>query len=186
MTQQEKKIFRFAAYEIREKGLSFTMSDLSTRAGISKKTLYEIFRKKEDVVMKLIIESHGSIREQQNILYDDHSLTAVEKIKRILTVVPEFHFAFNYTFLIELKKKYPAVYNKVNELLKFDWDRTFELMNEALNKKQIKRFNKILFKEMYCSTIMSVHDMKLLSDLNMTYEQTLTEIIDIMIEGILL
>lgn len=175
---------RVAAYEVQEKGLSFTMSDLAVRNGISKKTLYEIFRTKEEVIMKLIEESHRSIKEQQHVLYNDTALTAVEKLKRLLTVVPEFHFAFDYAFLMALKKKYSVVYDKVEALLKSDWDRTFALMNEAADKKQIKRVNKVLFKEMYCSTIMAVHDMKLLSDLNMTYAQTLEEIIDIMIEGI--
>ena len=162
------------------------MFELSNQLGISKKTLYEIVRSKEDLILEIIEASRKSIKEQQAMIYDDQSLSNIQKLRSLLTVVPVFHMAFNYNRLEELKKRYPAIYERVVFLFESDWDRTFGIMQTAIDSKEMKTINLSLFKKIYINAVTALHDDFTFEKLNLTYKQALEEIISILLEGIIL
>ncbi len=185
MDNLKERLLEATAIEIEENGLSFTMSDIANRLGISKKTLYECVSSKEEVINSLIDESRDSIKRRQLSILEKSSSNAVEKIKALLTVVPDFHLAFNYRRLLQLKRKYPGIYERVVTLFEDDWEPTFELMKKAMFDGEMKDVNLFLFREMYCSAVTSLYDERKLEKLDLTYKQSLEGIIEILLGGIL-
>ena len=61
----------FVTYqEMNKHGLKFTMDDIAARLGISKKTLYKIFRSKDDLIIAVIQSLISSTEEKEKEILD--------------------------------------------------------------------------------------------------------------------
>ncbi|MFA9397646.1 MAG: TetR/AcrR family transcriptional regulator [Clostridiaceae bacterium] len=186
MTHELDEVFKTALEQFQIKGLSFTMEDLSSNMGISKKTLYEIIPSKEAVINLIIHEARNSIKERQAEIFQDDSLDVVTKIQCILKVVPKFHNIFTYKRLLEIKKSYPSLYQEIINLLNEDWEPTFNLFNQGIKEEKIKPINLILFKEIFISALTTVNEKSITELEDISYKQLLNQIISILFDGILL
>ena len=72
-----------------KKGLKFTMDDLASLLGISKKTIYTVFPDKNSLVLEMVDYCFSSIKESEQKVLQDLSLDTVGKIRAILGVLPE-------------------------------------------------------------------------------------------------
>ena len=181
-----RRMIEAVAREVSEKGFSFTMSDLSGRMGVSKKTLYEFISSKEDVINSLIDELRESIKFEQNRILAEGQMDVIEKIRSLLTVVPELHYAFNYRRLVELRKKYPEIYQRVVDLFDKDWEPTFGLMKIAMEQNRMKTINLTLFKMLYFNAVTGAYTEEALAELDLTYRQSLEGIVEILLDGIVI
>ena len=72
-----------------KKGLKFTMDDIASLLGISKKTIYTVFPDKNSLVLEMVDYCFSSIKESEQKVLQDLSLDTVGKIRAILGVLPE-------------------------------------------------------------------------------------------------
>ena len=72
-----------------QKGLKFTMDDLAKELSISKKTIYTVYDDKEALFLAMVDYIFDSIKESEQMILTDPSLSVVEKLHRILGVLPE-------------------------------------------------------------------------------------------------
>ena len=72
-----------------EKGLKFTMDDLAKHLGMSKKTIYTVYREKQTLFMAMVDHAFDSIKESERKVMDDPDTDTVEKLRRILGVLPD-------------------------------------------------------------------------------------------------
>ena len=70
------------------KGMKFTMDDIAHNLGISKKTIYTVFKNKEEMFLELVDYLFDGIKEEELRIYEDDSLSTVEKVRMILGVLP--------------------------------------------------------------------------------------------------
>ena len=96
-----------------KKGLKFTMDDLASLLGISKKTIYTVFPDKNSLVLEMVDYCFSSIKESEQKVLQDLSLDTVGKIRAILGVLPEGYRELDLRQLYQLKERYPEVYEKV-------------------------------------------------------------------------
>lgn len=113
MTEEKKELITkimglFTKYGIR----SITTSDIARELGISKKTLYEYFKDKSEIVefsLNLIYENRvkqfEAIREKQ--------LNAVESLLEIYSLITEMIKTTSPTLEHDLRKYYPDIFTKV-------------------------------------------------------------------------
>ncbi|HRW35220.1 MAG TPA: TetR/AcrR family transcriptional regulator [Thermotogota bacterium] len=182
----QQRILEEAVELIKGKGLSFTMSELAIRLGVSKKTLYEWFESKQALILEILETSRKSIKEQQALIYEDDTLSDTQKVRRLLTVVPRYHLAFDSNRMEELKKRYHEIYERLVHLFESDWEKTFKIMTSAMEKKEMKPVNLLLFKRIYINAVISLHDEFSFEKTNLSYQQALEEIISILFEGVIL
>ena len=88
-----------------EKGLKFTMDDVAKILGISKKTIYTVFRDKESMFFTMVDYMFDSIKESERQILADEGLTTLEKIRKILAVIPEGYRDIDFRHLYLLKDK---------------------------------------------------------------------------------
>mgnify|MGYP001528334403 CR=1 FL=1 len=67
-----------------QKGLKFTMDDLAKELSISKKTIYTVYDDKEALFLAMVDYIFDSIKESEQMILTDPSLSVVEKLHRIL------------------------------------------------------------------------------------------------------
>jgi len=100
----------FSKYGIR----SITMDYIASELGVSKRTLYEIFKDKDDLVYQAIIEGTKEHRKMcQNIISESSNI--IEAIYRIGEFNHELFAKTNPLFFEDLKKYHLTIYNKFHQ-----------------------------------------------------------------------
>ncbi len=100
----------FSKYGIR----SITMDYIASELGVSKRTLYEIFQDKDDLVYQAIIEGTKEHRKMcQNIISESSNI--IEAIYKIAKFNHELFAKINPLFFEDLKKYHFSIYNKFHQ-----------------------------------------------------------------------
>ena len=97
-----ERILEGALNVFKAKGPKFTMDDLATEMKMSKKTIYTVFRDKNELMCEMLDYAFDLIKEAEDKIYYDDSLSTIEKIRGILAVLPESHYGFDYTAMHQL------------------------------------------------------------------------------------
>lgn len=127
----EKNILDNATNLFMQYGLkSVTMDDIAGKSGVSKKTIYQFFKDKNDII-KSSIKDHFE-KHRQNILEAINSTkTATEALVELSSCMKKQVEAINPAVLYDLQKYYPKSYQKVVE---FKQEFMLDLVINMLNK----------------------------------------------------
>ncbi len=104
---QEKATELFDRYGIR----SVTMDDIAGQLGISKKTIYQSFADKDELV-EAVFELHMHESKDRCISDQQHAENAVHEIFLAMDMVSELLKCMHQNILFDLEKYYPKVYKK--------------------------------------------------------------------------
>ncbi len=172
--------------EFNEKGLKFTMEQLAKRLGISKKTLYVEFNDKESLFVESVERCFNEIKESERKIFENETLDIIEKIRKIIIVLPEQYKAMDFRKLYGLQETYPHIYKKIEDKIEGDWDRTIQLLEQAMREGRIKKVNLVVLKTIISSTIEAYISTNILTDNNIEYINGLEEMINIIMDGIII
>lgn len=167
-----------------QKGLKFTMDDIAAELGMSKKTIYKIFRDKESMFLAMVDYMFDSIKEsEEKILYDE-SLSTVEKIHRILGVLPDGYREIDFRSLYLLKDKFPTIYEKVEIRLETGWEKTLALLEQGIEEGVIRPIRTPIVKLMFEAALEQFFQRDVLIQNQISYKDALDEVVQIIMEGI--
>ena len=122
MVTVKEKILAAAAIMIEEKGISFRMDDLAKALTISKRTLYEQFRSKHEIVETILVHGAEEIYRQHENIVKNKSLNVEEVLDRYFKVRSNMYAAFNGESFIEIFLAIPQLQETLKTLFKKDWD----------------------------------------------------------------
>lgn len=171
--------------EFNKSGLKFTMDDISKNLGISKRTLYTVVKDKNTLFLEAVDEVFRSIKESEKEILDDNSLDVVDKLRRILVVLPKKYQTIDFRQLYELKANYPKVYEKMESRLETDWEPTFQVLEQAIGEGRIKDISFPVFQSMISGTIEHYLSHTILIENRIPYEKALQDMLDIIFDGML-
>ena len=98
-----------------QKGVkSMTMSDIANELGISKRTLYEVFHDKEDL-LENCISSHIEKADKSIQILADSSEDVIDTMMRIYARSLDEMRMINHSVMYDLKKYHSRLYKKVEE-----------------------------------------------------------------------
>lgn len=167
-----------------QKGLKFTMDDIAKELGISKKTIYKVFNDKEEMFLEMVDYLFDQIKVSEEEVMQDDSLTTLEKISKILGVMPESYREIDLRKLYELKDKYPATYHRVEERLETGWENTIALLEQGIKEGVIRPVPIFLVKTMMESALEQFFQRDVLIANNISYGEALDHVVDILVMGI--
>lgn len=179
-----ERIIHAAIEEFSSKGLKLTMDDIAKNLHISKKTLYNVYNNKEDVFLAVADYCFKEIKESEQRIAEDPELTTIEKLKQVMIVLPGRYQNIGLSSLYQLKDKYPAVYTRVEHYLGSDWDLTIALLKKGMDEGVIRPISIPIFKAMFESTLESFFKDQVLIDNHISYEEAMTEMINLLLNGI--
>jgi len=109
---------------------SVTMDDVAKHLGISKKTLYEYFTDKEDLVKQVLVWDYN--RKLDFFLkIEKKNLNAVEELFEVYKMIKEIFTDYNPSAEYDIRKYYPALFAQLREIKR---KRMFELSMMNMNK----------------------------------------------------
>ena len=184
MQEVKEEIMNAVLEEFQDKGLKFTMDDIARHVGMSKKTLYEIFRDKDTLFDEMVAHTFSKIKEEERKVLDNPELSIVEKIRKIMIVLPGRYENLNVKQSALLEQKYPKVYRQIQKRLESDWEPTIALLREGMEAGQIRRISIPVLKAMLEGTIGQFFSTDVLSGETVSYAQALEDMMDIIMHGI--
>jgi AcrR family transcriptional regulator len=147
---------------------SVTMDDVAKHLCISKKTLYEYFTDKEDLVRKIVLLDHNNrskfFREIKN-----RNLNALEELFEVYKMINTIFRDYNASMEYDIHKYYPELYSMVKEIRrKKIYDTMYNNMNKGkkeglyrkeLNSKIIARLLVFKVENMYDTDIFTMEEL---------------------------
>jgi len=109
----KERIVENASVLFFQKGVkSITMSDIANELGISKRTLYEVFRDKEEL-LETCICCHMSKGDKAIEELAEHSEDVIDSMMRIYAQALDEMRQMNHSVMFDLKKYHPNIYKKI-------------------------------------------------------------------------
>ncbi len=178
------KILNAAIMAFNEDGVKFTMDSVASRISISKKTIYKFFSGKDEMILAAINAGFDEVKAAEQRIIKDDSLDIVEKLKRVIIVIPDQYQQVDWRRLNEFADYSPKAFALLNKRITSGWDSTFALFKKAVKEKRIKNINPMFFKNMIESCISGFISSDFLVNEKIPYQEALSTMIDIMINGI--
>jgi len=165
-----------------EKGGKFTMDEVAARLFISKKTLYEMVHSKEELAVQVIEYYFNEVAAKQKAIHEDGSLTTLEKLRSLLCATPDLPIRKYH--LHELRMSFPAAFKMLDSKLRFGWDQTISVIEQAKSEGVIRQdMDNQLFIKLYSAAIEEIlQENEIRNDLDFRRQQE--EIVEILLNGI--
>nr|WP_297763687.1 TetR/AcrR family transcriptional regulator [uncultured Butyrivibrio sp.] len=170
--------------QFNQKGMKFTMDDISKELHISKKTIYREFDDKDELFYATVDYGFSAIKKKEAEILADESLGLIEKISKLIVCLPDNYKNIDFRRVYQLKEKYPKVYMKIAEKVESDWGETVKLLNQAMDQGLIKRVPVELIKLMVEGAIEKFLSSEELANSQYSYEESLNMMINVLINGI--
>lgn len=179
----KERIMNAFIEEILDKSMKFTMDDLARRLGISKRTLYEHFSSKVDILDAIIDSSLAAFDQKTDDILDDPNLTLLEKIKKAIAVAPTFTEFYDLRILEQMKRYYPAQWKKMHTALN-QWDDLRHLIEQAIEEELIVQANVPLVMKLIIDATNTTLDRRFFQENSLTVNEALSSIVDIILYGL--
>lgn len=167
-----------------QKGLKFTMDDVAKVLSMSKKTIYTVFDDKESLFLTMVDYIFDKIKDSERQVLEDESLDTLEKIRRILGVMPEGYREVDLRQLYGLRDKFPHIYARVEERLENGWESTIALIDRGMEEGVIRPVSIPLVKMMLEASLEQFFQRDILIQHQMNYVDALEQVVDILVYGI--
>lgn len=169
--------------ESRINGVKFTMDDLARRLGISKRTLYEHFPSKVNILDSIIDMTLEEFDEQTSNIIENTEFTLVEKIRKTIVVMPKYNEFYDFHILEQLKRFYPEQWERVNREL-YEWDDLKGLLEEGIKTGVIKDRNIDLLMKIIIVAMNATFNRQFFLEHSISVTEALETIVDMLLMGI--
>ena len=158
----------FYAYGLK----NLSMDELSSRLGISKKTLYTYVRNKEELVEKIFLDEESEIMKMSGEI-DKYPVNAIEKLLKISQLVNEEMKWINPMIRFEMKKYYSQIYEAhVERKRKLVFEGMKININQGISEKIYRDdINVDLVTTIYLNSFVELNNSDICKVLNINYIQ---------------
>ncbi|SDK29940.1 TetR/AcrR family transcriptional regulator [Sediminibacillus albus] len=179
------RITRQVVEEIQRNGMRFTVDDITNQLGISKKTIYEHFSSKEEIIETIVDKMLAETDQKTNELMADDSLSFIVKIKQLMQVLPEYYQIYDRPILDEMKRFYPDQWVKIEASLDEDWDELQALIESGIQTGEIvSGYSVAVIMKVLIEAINTTMDQHFFNKNNITVAEALSQIVDILLYGL--
>ena len=185
--QIEKREIVYKATELYNRyGIrSITMDDLSKELNISKKTLYENVKTKDDIVFQMIESDFNKTTDKIKQIEKSPN-SAIEQFIEIKLYVFEKIKKFNPSFFYDLKKYYAKLFEKFITLRR---DLLYNVIQKNLikgKKEKLYRndFDEEIIAKLHISRLENIYDNNIFTIYDFTSSKWIYELINYHIRGI--
>ena len=184
MEKLRQSIMESVINQFNQKGMKFTMDDISKELHISKKTIYKEFDDKDELFFATVDYGFTAIKQKEAEILNDDSLDIVEKLSRVIVCLPDSYRNIDFRMAYQLKDKYPTVYQKLSSRIESDWEETEKLLKQAMEEGKLRKMPIPVVKLIIEGAIEKFLGSEELSNTSVSYEEALNGMIDIIINGL--
>jgi AcrR family transcriptional regulator len=180
-----KKIIENSFKMIKETGLRFTMDEIATNLGMSKKTIYKHFGSRSELIDAIIEHQTGIVK---GVFMDAFSPKGdlLEGLQKLFTRIPHEIGLLSKKFLEDLRKYEPEKWDKIEafrtKMLKENFPRIFSQGIKSGYFRPDINFDILL--SLYISAIQSIVNPTVLSQSSFSAEEAIINIMRVFFLGI--
>ena len=160
------------------------MSQLAAKLGISKKTLYVLFKSKEALLLEVVNYMFDGVKASEAELLARQDLDLAEKLCRLVVVMPDSYKTLDWRRLQGVEEKYPVVYRQIRQRLESGWEPTLELLRQGMAEGVLRPFEPGLLRAIVEGTIEHLLASDALEREGLDYVQALDGMMDLLMDGI--
>ena len=179
------KIIETALKLTADKGARFTMDELARELGMSKKTIYTFYDKKDDLLYDMTATVLDRISKRQLEIVSDKNVPCEKRLKKVFCELPPKEMNMDYSQLIYIHDKYPKVYKHMMKKIDEEWKITKELLKEGIEKGVFKPVDPMLVQISYQATIERLSYGDELKTMKLSYQEAVERFADLLVEGIM-
>ena len=183
-TEVKRRILEATIQIFNERGLRFTVDELTSSLSMSKKTFYSVFIDKRSLFYEMVDYIFDYIRENKNDVVRSESFDLLTKLRLVLGMLTEKYENIDLSKLYILKDKYPEVYAHVAERLESEWDETIRLLEQGVEEGVLRPFSIPIFEIMMEASLEQFFQRDILVRNGISYKEGLGQVVDILLEGI--
>lgn len=178
MTQTENLLVTARDFFMQYGIKSVSMDDLSSKLGISKKTLYQVVENKEDLVMK-VIENHIELQNEEMKVIQSKNLDAIQEMlmfaRYIINLLKDLKPGVTY----DLQKYYPLAWNKIQDMHTYTVDKIILSNIKKGIKEGVYRKNVTpdIISKLYVAMALQITDERLFPSKNYKMDSLIREFI---------
>ena len=181
----KSRIIQAFIEETRTNGIKFTMDDLAKRLGISKRTLYENFSSKLEILESIIDLTLEELEKRSRQISEDETLGLKEKIQQTISIMPQYNEFFDLRILEQLKRYYFEQWERVNREL-HQWDELKNLLEQGMESGLVKKQNIDLLMKLIIDAINITLDQKFFSDHSISVKEAMESITELLLYGLII
>lgn len=179
-----ERILLAAAEEMRVRSIKFTMNDLARRLGVSKRCLYAYFATKEELISSLIDASLMKVREERRQIANNTEIGFTEKLKKIFGVWETAYLPADGRIVADIKRLMPFEWEKFKLFVDEEWEFLCDFLQKGIENGQLRPVSLSIVKKLIDSSMREIVDYEFLIHNNISLAQAVTELIDILMYGI--
>ena len=145
MNSRDKKIVDVVLELFIEKGPKFRMEDVASEMKISKRTIYEDYGNKENLITLVVEAIFEGIENQLKKIVKSNKYNTLEKLIRITCAFPDVKDV-DYHKAIMMKDDFPEPYEKFIRYIGDNWNMSKQLFNQCIKEGLIRQADHELFK----------------------------------------
>ncbi len=183
-SEKKARMIESVIRQYREKGIKFTMDDVANDLHMSKKTIYKYYEDKDSMLIDAVNQFFDTVKEAEDIILKDDDLDYYEKLRRVLSAMPNQYDGMEFGQLYMTKEKHPKVYECIARRLESGWEPTIRLLEEGIASGKLRNFSIPIMKTMMETTLEQFFQKDVLVKNDIPYNTALNEVVDILINGI--
>lgn len=180
-----QKILDTCLYIAGVHGCRFTIDDIQNELQISRRTIYRYFSSKEEILIALIEQVGEEVHTRQREIYDDPTLSTVEKLQEILTVKTREEDLISPEKLYEYEKYYPHVYDYFMKGYEREWFLVEKIIQQGIDEGVFREYSVELIKLMIQNGMQILCKGDFLDRNDIKYHTALRQMVNIVLQGIL-
>ena len=171
----------FMKYGIR----SVSMDDICRELGMSKKTLYQYFGNKSDLVRKMLEQSFEDFESQISLIWEQNN-NAIDDLLELSLVIDEHMKEINLSVSFDLQKYYPEIHREYLDKKRVFASRYLQQNIEKGIRENIYRadLNMDLIAKLYIQKIEDLHDPNFHENDNISFAEVFHVMFENHIRGI--
>jgi len=181
----EEKVILAAWEEVKLHSLRFTMSDVTRRLRMSKSSLYKLASSKDELIHEMldhVMEQFN--REQRRI--EDSKLPLMMRIEHFIQSYLSFvQHMFSTGFYSDLKLSYPEEALRWDNFYEAKVNDVMNLLQEGVVKGSFRPISLPVVQHCLYVSAAALTDSEFLRKNNLTYEQAITTLQDLLFHGLL-
>lgn len=151
---------------------NLSMDELSSRLGISKKTLYSFVKNKEDLVEKLFLYEESKVMKMTEEI-DTYPINAIEKLLKISQLIHGEMKRINPMIRFEMKKYYQHIFETyMDKKRKFVFEGMKINIQQGISEQLYRDdINIDLVATIYLNSVIELHNSEICKMLDINYIQ---------------
>jgi AcrR family transcriptional regulator len=166
---------------------SVSMDDLAQRLGMSKRTIYQLFPSKEELLRAVMLDLTRDAECRVNAVLEDRKLGFVDKLHRLFAIISANVMRLRQPVLDDIRRSAMSVWEEFDEWRRRHILPKFErLIEQGIAEGDIKaELNPQLLTRMYATLVRQVVSPETLTELPLSATDAFRTLVTVFFEGIL-